>query len=92
MRGLAILNLHSLPIASPYSPLPAIIKQTCFLASFILQIQGLETGYSREVDGQVQLLRGPQLLDAEFSPQSLHFKLTDTSVRLLGRGLSHGMV
>lgn len=75
-----------------FSQLSAATKQSCFLSSLVLQVKGLDTGMSREIDGQVSLIRGPLLGNSEFSPQSLHFKMMDSQIRLLGQGLSSAVL
>jgi hypothetical protein len=63
-------------------------------SNIVLESVGLSTGISNDIDGQLCLRRGAKWIDCQtpFHPQTLHFKITDNNVRLIGRGLSSSVV
>lgn len=70
------------------------LKSLMYRSPLLVKVNELESGYSRDVDGEITVLSGPRAWHIQPAPESknFHFKLTDTSVRLLAKGLSAGFV
>lgn len=66
------------------------------LAEKILLCDGLSTGYAKDVDGEMMLIRGKQAKDnlqrKPSESMQFHYKLQDASIRFFGKGLSMQMV
>jgi hypothetical protein len=65
-------------------------------AHYVLLMEPLETGYSQEIHGQITLLRGG-LWDANsllptFTPQILHYRCLDHTVRFYVPGYYKGFI
>jgi len=70
------------------------VKSLIYQAGQIIQVRQMDSGYSKDVDGEISLLNGLKLQDAsEYTEnRSFHFKLSDNSVKLFPKGLSRGLL
>jgi hypothetical protein len=78
---------------------PDIMQLRQWLGSYThysLSMEPLETGYSKEIHGQIALLRGGlweiDSLLPKFTPQLLHYRCTDNTVRLYVPGHYKGFM
>lgn len=61
--------------------------------NFIFLTEGLASGYSVDIDGQLILCRGPQLHpNHPFHSQTLHYKVLENHFKLFGVGLASGII
>jgi len=52
------------------------------ITDVILSVRPLTSGFSREVHGQLSLIRGPRFnTDITFTPNCLHYRIMDTTVQ-----------
>ncbi|TPX72172.1 hypothetical protein SpCBS45565_g00617 [Spizellomyces sp. 'palustris'] len=70
----------------------AMCKSLSHLADYVLEVQGLESGATQGLHGQLTLGRGPLLNDPSFSPHVLHYRLADSGVQFFKKGYSTGVL
>ncbi|ORX77336.1 hypothetical protein K493DRAFT_245396 [Basidiobolus meristosporus CBS 931.73] len=70
----------------------SLVKLLMYQTAYILQVKALGSGYSKEVNGQVALIRGPSCRDSRFIPQVLQYKTLDNNVQFFARGFSEGVL
>lgn len=89
-----------------YSSGDELVRNLSTLADLIITCQGLATGYSREVHGQMIISHGQAAaaslilskvtdIEAEHlftEPMNLQFKVLDSAVDFFGKGLSSAVV
>ena len=70
------------------------LKSLSYRSTLVVKVNELESGYSRDVDGEISILGAAQAWHAAGATenQNFHFKLTETSVKLRAKGLSAGFV
>ncbi len=64
---------------------------------YVISTCGLSSGHSNDIDGVLTVSRGPRFAFRtttvkEFVPRSVHYKVIDTEVKLIGKGLSSAVL
>ncbi|KAJ1969809.1 Elongator subunit elp6 [Dispira parvispora] len=62
------------------------------LATIVLQTEPLTSGHSRDVHGQLSMLRGPQCYSKEFKSRVLHYKIYDNNAEFFAPGFSSAVL
>ena len=71
------------------------VKSLTYRSGVIVKVSRLESGYSRDVDGEIAVINGLRnwnLTSAAVENKAFHFKLTDNAIKLFAKGLSAGFV
>ena len=70
------------------------VKSLTYRSGVIVKVSQLESGYSRDVDGEIAVINGLRnwSLPSAVENKAFHFKLTDNSIKLFAKGLSAGFV
>ncbi|CAG8841340.1 10592_t:CDS:2, partial [Racocetra persica] len=55
------------------------IKSLIYKSEYILSVRGLESGFSRDVSGEITIARGPKNFERWFRPTTLHYKILDNN-------------
>lgn len=77
-----------------------LVNNVLLKSEFVVETSGLQSGFSKDIDGHVSIYRGylasvsheSRMKFADFQPQALHYKIYDSDVRIIGKGLSQGFV
>ncbi|CAG8597863.1 16490_t:CDS:2 [Cetraspora pellucida] len=67
------------------------IKSLIYRSEYILSVRGLESGFSRDVSGEITIARGPKNFERWFRPSTLHYKILDNNVQFFAKGFSQGV-
>ncbi|RUS13699.1 hypothetical protein BC937DRAFT_94904, partial [Endogone sp. FLAS-F59071] len=78
----------------------AFVPSVLGMADLVLSIQGLGSGFSKDVHGQLSIIHGaqytlriPSLTTPPLPiPQSVHYKILDNTVQFFARGISEGVL
>lgn len=66
-----------------------LCKQLCYMSSIVFHVSGLETGYCRDVHGELTVeMRDPSLDSNLNREKKVQFKLSDKNVTLFALGMS----
>jgi hypothetical protein len=72
------------------------MKLVSRLAHVVLAVQGLESGVSRDVHGQVTLMRGVVKMDvtraSTFHPRLLHYRLLENGAQFFAPGYAASVI
>ncbi|ORY96195.1 hypothetical protein BCR43DRAFT_473816 [Syncephalastrum racemosum] len=72
----------------------AFVRTMLHSADLVLQVQALQSGFARDVHGQLCILPGPQHIPDDTIPpaQALHYKILDNTAEFFARGVSRGVL
>ncbi|CAG8465518.1 12698_t:CDS:2 [Dentiscutata erythropus] len=67
------------------------VKSLIYKSEYLLSVRGLESGFSRDVSGEITIARGPKNFEKWFRPTALHYKILDNNVQFFAKGFSQGI-
>ncbi|KAJ1675137.1 Elongator subunit elp6 [Spiromyces aspiralis] len=76
----------------PIDPVAGVIGYLHGCADYILQLEGLASGRSRDVSGQLIAARGPLCASESFQPIVLHYSIHEKGARFFAPGASQAVL
>ncbi|KAJ1972697.1 Elongator subunit elp6 [Dimargaris xerosporica] len=82
----------SFPAHQPSTQFEYFLKALVYLTNFVFKIEPLSSGNSRDVHGQLSIIRGPQCQLPNFKSVVRHYKVYDNNVEFFAPGLSQAVL
>ncbi|KAJ1921324.1 Ubx domain-containing protein [Mycoemilia scoparia] len=76
----------------PFDDLASFLGNMYQLSDYVLQLDGLTTGYSHDVSGQLTAARGSLCKDSDFQPTVLHYSIQEKGTKFFAPGAAHDVL
>ncbi|KAG0242220.1 Elongator subunit elp6 [Actinomortierella wolfii] len=101
VNGSLVTLIHADAVMADEVDQDGLVKGMLYEADYIIDVRGLDSGGSRDVHGQISMLRGPgflrwlragQVKEHEWPALTLHYKVLDNNVDIFAKGFSSGVL
>ncbi|KAF9160253.1 Elongator subunit elp6 [Actinomortierella ambigua] len=101
VNGSLVTLIHADAVMADEVDQDGLVKGVLYEADYIIDVRGLDSGGSRDVHGQISMLRGPgflrrlragQVKEHEWPAVTLHYKVLDNNVDIFAKGFSSGVL